>query len=49
MGLGRATQERREAQNDAADEWPVADQSSETRRLFQPGEHRSFPAWEIID
>lgn len=49
MGLGRATQERREAQNDAADEWPVADQSSETRRLFQPGEHRPFPAWEIID
>lgn len=49
MGLGRATQERREAQNDAADEWPVADQSPETRRLFQPGEHRPFPAWEIID
>ncbi len=49
MELGRATQQRREAQNEAADEWPVADQSSETRRLFQPGEHRPFPAWEIID
>lgn len=48
MELGQITQERREAQNEAADEWPVADQSLETRRLFRPGDHRPFPSWELV-
>ena len=47
--LADAIYERREAQDRTADDWPVEDQSPETRCPFLPGDHRPFPAWDIVD